>query len=145
MTNERKQEIINEIIPQGERITGIEFINRLTDKAAALLDLDEAKAREYIAVCDEFFENLSLEEIKALKEWSALLPSPEEFNCRLDEKCAGCKIAYYAKADEEAARVCGQCRSIKEQLKANYAGIRCNSPYNDFDLAAGIPSGNGEE
>lgn len=35
MTDKRKQEIINEFIPGGERVTGTEFIDRLLERAAA--------------------------------------------------------------------------------------------------------------
>lgn len=136
MTDKRKQEIINEVIPGGERVTGTEFIDRLLERAAAHGSV--RKARPYCEVAEEFFEkNPEFAEAyrKAMRE---AMPTAEEFNRRLDSRCAECSVCEYAETDGKAARACRRCRKLREQLKAEYAKTACETAQDGQDTAAGI-------
>ncbi len=124
MTIERKREIIDEIIPQGERLTGREFVERLIDKAAETYEQDETHAREYIEVASCFLDKYP----DAMKKWHEALPTSEEFGRRLDEKCMACEVGEYAeKGDDAALAVCERCKELREKLKADYARTHCEA------------------
>lgn len=117
MTEERKQQLIREIVPGDEGVTGAEFLERLLDKLSAAQN--EEEEREYSELAEQYLATIPKEE---LKRWRDSLPSPETLKLHFDNRCAVCSLN--GRTSKRAANTCRNCKTIREELLKDYAKSR---------------------
>lgn len=119
MTDERKMQLIREIVPGDERVTGSEFLERLLNKLAAARNKQDEQ--DLLDLGEQWLETIPKEEIE---RWRASRPSPEVLQKRFEERCEGCSLN--VATGKRAAITCRNCKAIREEILKEYAETHKN-------------------
>lgn len=134
MTDERKMQLIREIVPGDEGVTGAEFLERLLDKLSAAQN--EQEEREYSELAEQYLATIPKEEIE---RWRASRPSAEILRKSFEERCANC--ALNGSKSRRAAITCRNCKAIREEILKEYAETHKNE-FSEF--SAVLKKGDGK-